>query len=145
MTAKGWKVSNASVFMGTTEVEDSLLVPPTTLVTELQAWASEVAATVTEAIDGLHHILHGLENNQTVLRASAARPGLVVMDADVKQSRGQASNDDHLEAGDSPRSDAGDERDQVIDMTECLKWIGDTIEEHLDLEPGVLPTSFESP
>lgn len=145
MTAKGWKVSNASVFMGTTEVEDSLLVPPTTLVTELQAWASEVAATVTEAIDGLHHILHGLENNQTVLRVSAARPGLVVMDADVKQRRGQASNDDHLEAGDSPKSDAGDERDQVIDMTECLKWIGDTIEEHLDLEPGVLPTSFESP
>ena len=52
MTAKGWKVNNASVFTGTKEVEDSLLVPPTTLVSELQTWASEVAATVTEAIEG---------------------------------------------------------------------------------------------
>ncbi len=131
--------------MGTTEVEDSLLVPSTTLVTELQAWASEVAATVTEAIDGLHHILHSLENNHAVLRASAARPGLVVMAPDAKQSRGQASNDNHLEAMESPKSDAGGEVDQVIDMTECLTWIGDTIEEHLNGEQGVLPPSFESP
>lgn len=42
MTAKGWKFNNASLFTGTTGVEDSLLIPPTTLVTELQAWASEV-------------------------------------------------------------------------------------------------------
>lgn len=143
MTAKGWKVSNASVFTGTTEVEDSLLIPPTTLVTELQAWASEVAATVTEAIDGLHHILHGLENNQTVLRASAALPGLVLVVADVKQGHGQASNDHHLGAGESPKSDAGEEVDQVIDMTECLTWIGDTIEANLNY-PDVLPKDDEA-
>ena len=119
--------------------------PPTTLVTELQAWASQVAATVTDAIDGLHNILHSLENNQAVLRASAARPGLVVMAPDAKQSRGQASNDNHLEAMESPKSDAGGEVDQVIDMTECLTWIGDTIEEYLNGEQGVLPPSFESP
>ncbi|WP_087866006.1 hypothetical protein [Comamonas thiooxydans] len=119
MTAKGWKVNNASVFTGTKEVEDSLLIPPTTLISELQTWASEVAATVTEAIDGLHHILHGLENHQAVLRSSAARPGLVLVVADVKQGHGQASNDDHLGAGESPKSDAGEEVDQVIDMTEC--------------------------
>lgn len=142
MTAKGWKFNNASLFTGTTGVEDSLLIPPTTLISELQTWASEVAATVTEAIDGLHHILHGLENHQAVLRSSAARPGLVLVVADVKQGHGQASNDDHLGAGESPKSDAGEEVDQVIDMTECLTWIGDTIEENLNGEQGVsLPSS----
>jgi len=70
----------------------------------------------------------------------AAPPGLVVMAPDAKQSRGQASNDDHLEAMESPKSDAGGEVDQVIDMTECLTWIGDTIEEQLDREPGLPPT-----
>lgn len=34
------------------------------MVSELKAWASEVVATVTDAIDGLHHILHCIENNQ---------------------------------------------------------------------------------
>jgi len=62
MTAKGWKVSNALVLTGTKEVEDSLLVPSATLVSELQIWASEVAATVTDAIDGLRDILLGLGN-----------------------------------------------------------------------------------
>ena len=66
MTAKGWKVSNASVFTVTTEVEDSLLIPPTTLVSELQTWASKVAVTVTDAIDGLHDILHDLGKVQPV-------------------------------------------------------------------------------
>ena len=143
MTAKGWKVSNASVLTFTTGVEDSLLVPPTTLVTELQAWASEVAATVTEAIDGLHRMLHGLENHQAVLRSSVARPGLVLVVADVKQGHGQASNDHHLGAGESPKSDAGEEVDQVIDMTECLTWIGDTIEANLNY-PDVLPKDDEA-
>lgn len=143
MTAKGWKVSNASVFTGTTEVEDSLLVPPTTLVSELQIWASEVAATVTEAIDELHHILYSIENHQTVMRASAVRPGLVVMAPDAKHSRGQASNDDHLEARESPKSDAEGEVDQGIDMTEFLTWIGDTIEANLN-DPDVLPKDDEA-
>ena len=66
MTAKGWKVSNASVFTGTTEVEDSLLIPPATLVSELQTWASKVAVTVTDAIDGFHDILHDLGKGQAV-------------------------------------------------------------------------------
>ena len=66
MTAKGWTVSNASVFTVTTEVEDSLLIPPTTLVSELQTWASKVAVTVTDAIDGLHDILHDLGKVQPV-------------------------------------------------------------------------------
>lgn len=135
MTAKGWKVSNASVFTCATEVEDSLLIPPTTLVSELQAWASEVAATVTEAIDGLQHILHGLENHQAVLKASAARPVLVVMAAAEHQGRGLASNDGHMEA----RESTGSNVDAAIDMTECLTWIGDTIEEHLNGEPALLP------
>ena len=135
MTAKGWKVNNASVFTGTTEVEDSLLIPPTTLVSELQAWASEVAATVTEAIDGLHNILDGLENHQAVLKASAARPVLVVMAAAEHQGRGLASNDGHVEARQSPGSDVG----EVIDMAECLTWIGDTIDEHLNGKPTLSP------
>ena len=68
--------------------------------------------------------------------------GFVVIAADAKQSREQASNDDHLGAGESPKSDAGEEVDQVIDMTECLTWIGDTIEENLNGEQGVsLPSS----
>ena len=66
MTAKGWTVSNASVFTVTTEVEDSLLIPPTTLVSGLQTWASKVAVTVTDAIDGLHDILHDLGKVQPV-------------------------------------------------------------------------------
>ncbi len=130
MTAKGWKVSNASVLTFTTGVEDSLLVPATTLVTELQAWASEVAATVTEAIDGLHQILHGLENDQAVPRASATRPVLVVIAAAEHHRRGLASNDGHVEARQSPGSDVG----EVIDMAECLTWMGDTIQSHLDGE-----------
>ncbi len=142
MTAKGWKFNNASLFTGTTGVEDSLLIPPTTLVTELQAWASEVAATLTDAIDGLLHILHGTGNGQALTNVSPGQPGFVVIAADAKQSREQASNDDHLEAGESPRSEADEEVDQVIDMTECLTWIGDTIEEQLDREQGVsLPSS----
>ena len=134
MSAKGWKVNNASVFTGTTEVEDSLLVPPTTLVSELQTWASEVAATVTEAIEGLHHILHGLENNQAVLRDPAAQPVLVLVAAE-NHGRGLASNDGHVEARESPGSDVG----EVIDMAECLTWIGDTIDEHLNGKPTLSP------
>ena len=134
MSAKGWKVNNASVFTGTTEVEDSLLVPPTTLVSELQTWASEVAATVTEAIEGLHHILHGLENNQAVLRDPAAQPVLVLANPRTVV-RGLASNDGHVEARESPGSDVG----EVIDMAECLTWIGDTIDEHLNGKPTLSP------
>ena len=129
-------ISPAAVEQGSAAIRSRMA---TTLVTELQAWAFEVAATVTEAIDGLHQILHGLENHQAVLRSSADRPGLVLVVADVKQGHGQASNDDHLEAGESPKSDAGEEVDQVIDMTECLTWIGDTIEKHLDREQSVSP------
>ena len=91
MTAKGWKFNNASLFTGTTGVEDSLLIPPTTLVTELQAWASEVAATLTDAIDGLLHILHGTGNGQALTNVSPRQPGFVVIAADAKQSREQAS------------------------------------------------------
>lgn len=135
MTAKSWKVSNASVFTGTTEVEDSLLVPPTTLVSELQIWASEVAATVTDTIDGLHNILHRLENHQAVPKASAAQPVLVVMAAAENQGRRLASNDGHMEARESTGSNA----DAAIDMTECLTWIGYTIEEQLNSQQGEPP------
>lgn len=106
---------------------------------KLKAWASEVAATVTEAVDGLHHLLHSLENHQTVLRASAARPGLVLVVADVKQGRGLASNDGHMEA----RESTGSNVDAAIDMTECLTWIGDTIEANLNY-PDVLPKDDEA-
>ncbi len=85
---------------------------------------------MTEAIDGLHQILHGLENDQAVTRASATRPVLVVIAAAEHHRRGLASNDGHVEARQSPGSDVG----EVIDMAECLTWMGDTIQSHLDGE-----------
>jgi len=132
MTAKGWQVSNAPVFSGTLAVEDSLLIPPTTLVSELQDWASEVAALVADAIDGLHHILQGCESGHTTKKVCAALPGFLVMAADVRPRDGNASNDDVVETGESPKSDAGEEVNQVIDMAECLNWIGNTIDAHLN-------------
>ncbi len=69
MTAKGWQLSNAPVFTASTELEDSLLITPTTLVAELQQWTSDVAATVVDAIGvwGNH-----LRNTQRLKESTAA-------------------------------------------------------------------------
>jgi hypothetical protein len=87
---------------------------------------------VADAIDGLHHILQGCESGHTTKKVCAALPGFLVMAADVRPRDGNASNDDVVETGESPKSDAGEEVNQVIDMAECLNWIGNTIDAHLN-------------
>jgi len=144
MMVKGWQVSNAPVFSGILAVEDSLLIPPTTLVSELQDWASEVAVTVADAIDGLHHILHGWESGHTTKKACAALPGFLVMTTDAKLRHGKASNDDHLNAEGQGKPAVSQQIDLVIDMVECLTWMGDTIEKYINREPGV-PPKTDSP
>jgi len=142
MTAKGWQVNNAPVFSGTLAVEDGLLIPPTTLVSELQDWASEVAAMVTDAIEGLHHILHGGESGNTSQKACAALPGFLVMAADAKLlHHGHSSNDAQLGAEGQGKPAAVASVDDVIDMTECLAWMGETIEAHLRDRSEPPPTS----
>ncbi len=131
MTAKGWKVSNASVFTGTTEVEESLLIPPTTLITELQDWASGVAATVVEAIDGLHELFEGAENGHKAFNARATPPGSEVLVSDALAK--DASNDDRIEMVIESRGlYSSEDGEGSIDMTECLAWMGDTIQSYLD-------------
>ncbi len=141
MTTKGWQVSNTSAFSGTLAVEDSLLIPPTTLVSELQDWASEVAAMAADAIDGLHNILQGCEIGHTAKKACAALPGFLVMAADAKLRHGKASDDDHLNAEGQGKPAVSQQIDLVIDMVECLTWMGDTIQAHLDRGADGPPTS----
>lgn len=131
MTAKGWKVSNASVLTFTTGVEDNLLIPPITLVSELQAWASEVASTVVEAIDGLYELFEGAENAHKAFNARATPPGSEVLVSDALAK--DASNDDRIETAIESRGlDASEDGEGSIDMTECLAWMGDTIQSYLD-------------
>ena len=112
-------------------MEESLLIPPTTLITELQDWASGVAATVVEAIDGLHELFEGAENGHKAFNARATPPGSEVLVSDALAK--DASNDDRIEMVIESRGlYSSEDGEGSIDMTECLAWMGDTIQSYLD-------------
>ncbi len=118
MTAKGWQLSNAPVFTASTELEDSLLITPTTLVAELQQWTSDVAATVVDAMGvwGNH-----LRNTQRLKGIDGG-----------KLDRHDAGHDGRLEDGESLLSKGGGTWESVADMTDCLGCMTDPIDGHLD-------------
>ncbi|MHB1112140.1 MAG: hypothetical protein ACYC03_02865 [Acidovorax defluvii] len=118
MTAKGWQLSNAPVFTASMELEDSLLIPPTTLVSELHQWASEVAAAVVDAMGvwGNHR-----RNTQRLKGIDGG-----------KLDRHDAGHDGRLEDGESLRSKDGGTGESVADKTDCLGCMTDPIDGHLD-------------
>ena len=118
MTAKGWQLSNAPVFTASTELEDSLLITPTTLVSELQQWASKVAAAVFDAM--------GVWDNH--LRNTQRLKGI----DGGKLDRHDAGHDGRLEDGESLLSKGGGTWESVADMTDCLGCMTDPIDGHLD-------------
>ena len=118
MTAKGWQLSNAPVFTASTELEDSLLITPTTLVAELQQWTSDVAATVVDAI--------GVWGNH--LRNTQRLKGI----DGVKLDRHDAGHDGRLEDGESLLSKGGGTWESVADMTDYLGCMTAPIDGHLD-------------
>ena len=118
MTTKGWQLSNEPLFTASMELEDSLLIPPTTLTSELQQWASEVAAAVVDAM--------GVWGNH--LRNTQRLNGIDGSNLD----HGDASHNGRLEDGESLRSKCGGTGESVADMTDCLGGMTDAIDGHLD-------------